>query len=350
MSIPAALKSRPLKRGFGTVEDSLKRPLGHGQVRAWLGSVLKSRRVSGSYLFVGPTGIGKQALAVEFAAALRCASPVEGWACGRCNECVRVAHGVHPNVRRYAKPDDSRDLPVELVRTICDDASLSRLEPGYRVAIINDADRFNESSANAFLKTLEEPPAQYVFILLAANSAQLLATILSRCQMVRFSPLSAADLARVVSGFEGMPASPEERELLLRVAQGSPGRVAEMLALNVPALAGNFSSGLAADPFRAAEQLVAALSKDLPAELGTEGLRERLRDVMAVLSADLRDRLMAALGMHDVAPLARRHSHEATSADALVAALNRLEALRERIDANANVKLACDLLALRYPV
>ncbi len=332
------------------MEDSLKRPLGHTQVRAWLGNVLKSRRISGSYLFIGSAGIGKRALAVEFAAALRCATPQNHWACGRCNECARVAHGVHPNVRRYAKPEDSRDLPVELVRTICDDASLSRLEPGYRVAIIDDADRFNESSANAFLKTLEEPPAQYVFILLAANSAQLLPTILSRCQMVRFSPLSAADLARAVSGFQDLPARPEDRDLLLRVAQGSAGRVAEMLTLNVPALAENFSSGLAADPFRAAEQLVAALSKDLPAELGTEGLRERLRNVMAVLSAHLRDRLMAALSLQGVAPLARGQDREARSADALVTALNQLETLRERIDANANVKLACDLLALRYPV
>lgn len=329
--------------------DALKRPLGHAQVRAWLGRAVASARLSGGYLFLGPEGIGKRGMALEFAAALRCARPREGWVCGECGECVRVAHGTHPSVRSFAKPEDSRDLPVELVREICDAASMTRLEPGRRIFIVDDADRFNESSANAFLKTLEEPPADLTFVLLAANSAQMLPTIVSRCQTVRFSPLSPAEAARAVAAFEGLPAG-EERELLLRVAQGSPGRVARILELQALKLADEFIGRAQDDPFKASEALAAALAKGLSADAGVEAQRERLRDVLAVVSALLRERMVKALNISGVAALGRAVAQEPQSADALLVALDHLESLRERIDGNANLKLACDVLALGYPV
>jgi DNA polymerase-3 subunit delta' len=214
------------------------------------------------------------------------------------------------------------------------------------VFIIDDADRFNDNSANAFLKTLEEPPEQLVFVLLAANSAQLLPTIISRCQTVRFSPLGSADLARATTSFENLPPS---RELLLRVAQGSPGRVKAMLEFDAMALARSFVAAAPREPFRASEQLAAALAKGLAADAGVEGQRERLRDVLAVISAVLRDRMVAELGMADGPSQWAGDSAGDSSAEALVSALNRLELLRERIDGNANLKLACDVLALEYP-
>lgn len=213
--------------------------------------------------------------------------------------------------------------------------------------IVDDADRFNESSANAFLKTLEEPPRDLTLVTLAANSAQMLPTIVSRCQSVRFSPLTSDSQA--VAGFEGLPPG-EERELLLRVAQGSPGRVARMLELDALKLAEDFVKTAERDPFKASEALGAALAKGVSADAGTEALRERLRDVLAVISAVLRERMVAALGISGVAKLGRTVKDEAASADALVVALNKLETLRERIDGNANLKLACAMfwrLAIR---
>lgn len=328
--------------------DPLKRPLGHAQVRTWLQNVIASGRVSGAYLFLGPEGIGKRGVAVEFAAALRCHTPQGGWACGHCNECVRIAHGNHPNVRQFAKPVDSRDLPVELVREICDLASMTRLEPGRRVFIVDDADRFNESSANAFLKTLEEPPPELTFLLLAANTAQLLPTIISRCQAVRFSPLSEAELDQAVSSFDNLPAG-GARNLLLRVAQGSPGRVARMLELGALKLANEFVATAPRDPFKASEELAAALARGLSADAGVEAQRARLRDVLAVVSAVLRERMVASLAIEGIARLGEHVREEAASADVMVAALQRVESLRERIDGNANLKLACDVLALGYP-
>ena len=321
------------------------RARGHADVRRWLGGALTRGRVSGAYLFAGPAGVGKSLVATEFAAALRCAAPAEGWSCGRCNECRRVAAGVHPSVRVFAKPADKADFPVELVREICDEASLKQLEPGRRVFVVQDADRFNESSANAFLKTLEEPPPDFVFVLLAGNLAEVLPTILSRCQPVRFAPLQDADMAEIARGWEGLPVNPQARAALVRLAQGSPGRLRAMAEAGVQGHVQQFLATVAVDPFRASEVLVEAVHEVDE----NEERRERLRSLLALLSARLRDRLTVALGLPDVLPLTAAVAAEAATADSLVAAIGRLDDLRLRVDGNANLKLACDAIALAYP-
>lgn len=323
---------------------TLARPVGHDLPRAWLKHALQTGRLAGSYLFVGPSGIGKAGVALEFAASMRCEAAA-GWACGQCNECVRVARGVHPSVRRFVRPADKSDFPVELVREIVDQASLKQLEPGRRVFIIEDADRFNESSANAFLKTLEEPPPGLHFVLVAGNLAQVLPTILSRCQSVRFSSLDLGTVLRIAREWEGMPESPDSRTLLARVAQGSPGRLRAMLDAGVLETAREFWKAVSADPFRAAEVLAATLQE---ADEG-EAKRDRLREILALLTAALRDRMLAALACDDLPALTRPVTNEPRNPDALVNAMQRIDDLRERVDGNANLKLVCDAIALAWP-
>jgi DNA polymerase-3 subunit delta' len=322
----------------------LPRPIGHDLVREWLKQAVAGNRLAGAYLFLGPDGIGKSGVALEFAAALRCETRPGGWACGDCNECRRIAKGLHPSVRMFSKPADKTAFPVELVRDIVDEASLKRLEPGRRVFIIADADRFNESSANAFLKTLEEPPAGLSFVLLAGNAAQVLPTILSRSQVVRFAPLDEAQMARATAGWEGLPVNPEARAMLIRAAQGSPGRLRRLADGNVLDTARDFLKAVGGDPFQASEILGAALVGD-----DNEEKREQLRDILALLSAALRDRMAGALGATGVKPLTRAITQESRSADSMAAALTRLDDLRERVDGNANIKLACDAIALSWP-
>jgi DNA polymerase III subunit delta' len=322
----------------------LKRATGHQDVRQWLRSAADSSRVAGAYLFLGPAGIGKSLVATEFAATLRCASRVDGWACGVCNECTRVVKGVHPNVRAFAKPADKSAFPVELVRSIVEEAGLKRLEPGARVFVVSDADRFNDSSANAFLKTLEEPPAGLTFVLLAGNAAQVLPTILSRCQVVRFSALSEDELREVTRGWEGLPVNPDARQMLLRTAQGSPGRVRRLADVQALDKARDFIQQVGRDPFGASEMLFAALTGD-----DNEAKREQLKDLLALLSAALRDRMVGSIGGTDLKPLTRTIPEAATPPDVPLAALQRIDDLRERVDGNANLKLACDAIALSWP-
>jgi len=322
---------------------TLSRPLGHEIVRTWLKTAMAGQRVASAYLFTGPDGIGKSALALEFAAALRC-SAGKGWSCGTCNECARVARGVHPNVRVFSKPADKTEFPVELVREICDEAGVKQLEPGARVFVVQDADRFNDSSANALLKTLEEPPSGLTFVLLAANVAEVLPTILSRCNAVRFSPLSPEQVAEIARGWEGQPVNPETRALLIRAAQGSPGRLKRMIEYGTLEAVGAFLRGVGQDPYTAAEKL--AVSVHDADE--NEARRERLREAVGLLSANLRDRIAANLKT-GVAPLLKSPVGETAGADRLLVALQKLDNLRQRIDGNVNLKLACDAIALEWP-
>lgn len=315
--------------------------IGHDNVRKWLRTAIAGGRVSGAYLFMGPDGIGKAGVALEFAASLRCETG--GWACGDCGQCRRVFKGVHPSVRTFAKPADKSAFPVELVREIVDEAGVKALEPGRRVFIVADADRFNESSANAFLKTLEEPPRDFTFVLLAGNAAQVLPTILSRCQAVRFAPLDEQQMKQATQGWEGLPVNPDARAILTRAAQGSPGNLRRMADGKVMDTARDFLKAVAGDPFHASEVLAASLTAD-----ESEGKRDQLRDVLALLTAALRDRMAGALAA-DVRPLTREISAEQRSPDAMTQAILRLDDLRERIDGNANLKLACDAIALGWP-
>ncbi len=325
--------------------DVLFRPQGHDQVRTWLKRVIAARKANGGYLFIGPDGIGKSAMALEFAAALRCDSPQGGWSCGACNECARIARGVHPSVRSWSKPEDKTAFPVELVREIVDEAAKKRLEPGVRTFIVADTDRFNDSSANAFLKTLEEPPADLVFVLLAENLSQVLPTILSRCQSVRFSPLSDELVAEVSRGWEGLPVNPESRAVLIRASQGSPGRLRRMADAGVLDTVRDFLKAVGNDPFHAADTLVGAVQGGDD----SEAKRVQLREIIALLSAALRDRMLASLHCADLKPLTRVVQSEAHSADRLAASLHRLDDLREALDGNVNLKLCCDAIALNWP-
>ncbi|MBZ0135855.1 MAG: DNA polymerase III subunit [Planctomycetes bacterium] len=327
------------------MSDALFRPIGHDQVREWLGRVVTAQRANGAYLFTGPDGIGKSALALEFAGALRCQSPTNGWSCGACNECVRIARGVHPSVRSFAKPDDKSAFPVELVRDIVDEASKKRLEPGMRVFVIADADRFNDNSANAFLKTLEEPPADLIIVLLAENLAQVLPTIISRCQPVRFSPLSDHQVKQITAGWDQLPVNPDSREVLIRAAQGSPGRLRRMGEAGVLDTAREFLKSVRSDPFLASEKLIDSIQGGDD----NEGKRAQLREIIALLTATLRDRLLGSLGAADLAPFTRPFPDEPFTADHLAATLITLDDLRERIDGNVNLKLCCDAIALAWP-
>ena len=306
--------------------------IGHDQPKTWLANAVRGGRVNGSYLFLGPSGIGKSAVAREFAAALLCESPAEGHACGVCGQCGRVARGLHPNVRTFEKPSDKAFFPVELVREICGASSLSRVEPGFRIFIVDDADRFNDSSANAFLKTLEEPPEGTVFILLAASGAQMHETIVSRCQAVRFSALTSEQVAAAVSSVEGIPADAKLRRALIDASAGSPGRVVKMLESGAPEAAADFAGRAIDDPFGAAEQLVGEVSK----EADNEARREAPRDVVGLLLVELRRQLADQVA-------------EGGTPGKVVSAVRRLDQLRERIDGNVNLKLCCDSLALAWP-
>jgi DNA polymerase-3 subunit delta' len=152
--------------------------VGQRQAVDFLKVAADSGRISHAYLFVGPPGSGKKTAARAFACALFC----EDGGCGACALCQRIRRGNHPDVH-VISPEGAASYLVPQVREVIHDTNLTPIEGARKVYIIEDADLFNDASANAFLKTLEEPPSDVVVILLAHSLDSVLPTIASRCQI-----------------------------------------------------------------------------------------------------------------------------------------------------------------------
>ncbi len=200
---------------------------GHDGPRQQLLAAERRGRLPHAFLFVGPRGIGKQTFATEFAKALLCEKPPAILtACDACPACTQVTADSHPDLFRAMKEEDKVDLSIKVVREFCESLGLKPTRGFRKVGIVEDADEFNDASANCFLKTLEEPPPGSVLILLATSSALQLPTILSRCQVIRFQPLKLDDLKAVLAGHD--VTDPTTLHRLSRLAGGSPGRALEL--------------------------------------------------------------------------------------------------------------------------
>lgn len=172
-----------------------------------------------AYLFQGLHGTGKLTTALEFSKALNCLEPRDGHACGQCAICHAVEHGNFPDTRVWSPK--SQDTTIESMREMRELASFRPSRGNWLINIVEQADTLNEDSGNCILKLLEEPPAYVINILLYKNPANVLATIRSRCQLVRFEQVPADELAARLVEEHGL--SPEEADFLAIYSQGRPG-------------------------------------------------------------------------------------------------------------------------------
>lgn len=190
---------------------------GHAAQIAMLRRAASRNRLAHGYLFLGPAGVGKRIAARGLAQGLFCrqTSERELQPCGQCPACRQVLAQTHPDLLEIGCPEGKRELSIDLIagskdrrgrEGLCHDLSLRPMSADRRVAIIDDAERMNDESANALLKILEEPPPGSILILLAADLEPILPTIRSRCQPLWFSVLSTEDVAGILQG-EGMSAS-----------------------------------------------------------------------------------------------------------------------------------------------
>lgn len=167
---------------------SLAELTGNARIKATLTGYLRNERVPSSLIFAGPDPYHQLLFAQNFAKALCCQQGGRLDACDRCRPCLAIDRGLFPDVQ-VLSPDGQfyrKGQLDELIATACQ----RPLQGEHRVFILREAQRLNESAANAFLKTLEEPMASNVFILLTTNLNLLLPTIQSRCQILKFLPLS----------------------------------------------------------------------------------------------------------------------------------------------------------------
>ncbi len=201
--------------------------LGHTKEIEALGKAIANERVAHSYLFSGTSGIGKGCVARAFAAALNCAN---GNGCGECKDCRLIEAHSHPNLVEIWPTDKDDERAVNgLIRIVkireLQGAIKYRVERGKKVVIVEDADRLVPAAANAFLKTLEEPPADSIIILISSKASALLPTILSRCQRINFGPLGESSIRDYL--VNAMALSPDLAASAARASSGALGEAIE---------------------------------------------------------------------------------------------------------------------------
>lgn len=189
---------------------------GHDRQREQFEQALRRDRLAHAYLFIGPEGIGKRRFAEYVAQCLLCERRGADHLgpCGSCPGCVQVLAGTHPDLIRLGVPEGKRELPVELMigarekrgqEGLCHELAMRPMRADRRIAIVDDAHLMNAESANALLKTLEEPPAGSLLILLTPSDEAVLPTIRSRCQLIPFAPLSEGDVTELLLALEWAP-------------------------------------------------------------------------------------------------------------------------------------------------
>ena len=212
--------------------DAFENILGQPQVREFLRASVASERVTHAYLFTGPAGSNKTMAAYALAQALLCPKGPHGprgGECGACDICRRVKRKKHPDVRYFA-PEGAGGYLVDQIRDIAADTVLAPIQADRKIYILDRVDLLGVQAANAFLKTLEEPPSDVVLILLGRTRESVLPTILSRCQVVPFRHIPASEAAGILAQNTG--ASREKARIAIEACDGSITRGIEFLKSN----------------------------------------------------------------------------------------------------------------------
>jgi DNA polymerase-3 subunit delta' len=308
----------------------------HAAARRLISRAVARGKLAHAYLLGGPEGSGKRTLALEFGGSLLCekrAFPP----CRECGPCRRALGGTHPDLMMVEA--EGRDIRIDQVRELTAKLQYHAFEGGYKVAIILNAEKMNEPAMNAFLKTLEEPPADTVLILTCANLSRLLPTILSRTQVLRLGPLPTAALTELVKRERGL--GEEEARLVASLSQGNGRRALE---LDLELVIG----------FRK-EMIKKLIELDREDRIAVLDYAQRLADasyppenLLDLLAAFYQDLVRLKLGKtelqnQDLGPEAQREIKR-TSLPRLLRQLELIHEIRTRLTQSANPRLCFEVL------
>lgn len=327
---------------------------GHNEQRELFRRSVRRNRMSHAYVLSGPEGIGKLRFARLLAMSLFCREhqPEELDACGDCRSCRGFLAGTWPDYIQVNCPEGKSEIPIELLigarekrgrEGMCYELAMAPQASDRRIAVIDDAHRMNADGANAILKTLEEPPADAVLLLICNNPESLLPTIRSRCQIVRFFPLADAEVAEILQNDELVATAADAAEVA-SMAEGSLAVASQLLNPDLRRLKDSITEQLGRmekmQPLVIARQVADDLDRISSGgdevrrnaqwllRFVTDFLQQRLRHLA---SGDLSDPLTQRLGVR-------------TGVDLLSPMLARVCEATQRIDSNTPVRLVLESL------
>ena len=306
-----------------------------GQTRAIeiLKAGFRAGRVAHAYLFYGPAGVGKKKAALIFSRLLNCEKPRDGEPCEVCPNCRKIKSGNHPDVMPI-QPDGTA-VKIAQIRALQERAYYKCYEAAYKIFIIDGADAMTSEAANSLLKTLEEPPAQTVFILLAEDKGRLPATILSRSQTIAFNLLDD-DVITAILAEHGIIEGPPPG-----IARGSAGKALELLAsVNCEELGDNVKKLLHELKDGGYHEILSWAEK-------AEKERDRVETMLELLAARYHELLhrqlpggMSAGGPGDAPP------GTAYSIEGCCRAIEEIEQAFGQLKNNANARLVLEVLLI----
>ncbi len=322
--------------------------IGHDRPKAILRAALRHDRVAHAYLFYGEANIGKRLMALRFAQAVNCESdpgPEGPDACGACRSCQQTERQTHPDVA-LIEPDREAATPqirIEQIRELDSQLVYRPLVGRWKVCLVDEADRMTLAAANALLKTLEEPPAHCLFLLISDRPLALPATVRSRCQAIRFAPPAPPQIEAALIARRALP--PETARVVAMAAQGRIG-----LALHAD------PDRLRAQGQRASELTDMATLRSVAAVLGaaeTLAKGEDGTETLDWLAGWLRDTLLVRIGADPDSLVYRdwlthlRTLAAAVPPESLLDLLDDLDALQRSAARHLNLQMALESLLLR---
>ena len=329
----------------------------HGQehLTAALDKGLRQDQLAHAYLLVGPPQIGKTTLALRLSQAVNCLSDHDR-PCGDCQQCQRIERGIHPDVQVIAPAQDERtgrlrtEIGIDQIRAVEQTAVLGPYEGRYRVFIIDGVERLSLEAANALLKTLEEPPARVLLLLLTAEEDGLLPTIRSRCQRLELWPLQEEALVALLTEEHGVTS--EDALLLARLSGGRLGwalaaatdpKVLEERQRRLDALLEVVDGGVERR-FQFAQELAQQFGRDRGAAREALGLWLLWWRDMLMLKEQAPELVVNVDWQQTLDQRAQRFQ-----GDQVAMVVRELVATLERLEQNANARIALDVLMLALP-
>ncbi len=330
--------------------------LGHERVVDRLAGAAIRKVPHHAYIFHGPDGVGRRQVAVGFAAALNCERlGADGHPCGECGSCTRIQSGTDADVWVVEPtPPEGRKtgalaIRINHVRELQSRLAYRAQEGLFRVVVIDDVEMMTTEAANCLLKSLEEPPARTVLILVTRRLGQMLPTIRSRCLQIGFRRLDAGIVERYL--LEHSDAAPDEARQLAAASGGSIGRALGITLDEAEAEIEVLRRFFAAFEGSATQRLEMAAEMHV---LDTEARKTQtpfLRRFVVAAGEVLRDASARAAGeggrprRPDCADLAKELASR-YDADALLRSFASLQTARDRLDRNIATRLVMEALLL----